>query len=437
MHSTTKNDLQTLPISTAKDADLKPLTIGQRAAHFGFSLVIVVSLLLVSVLITSCSMERKMNQTNDNTKSLLTVSRQMDSRLEGMYAETKTLGANTNTLAQVTPGMANNLETLATKTPADIQSIRDNTSQLLGDLHDALPAARAAMSESAAGAALERLVAAKTFEMKIIEAGTYYQALEFQHWTGRGPDNETSRNELQTSALRRTLAIIGELIGTTPVLNLVSQMSPYKRELDESSKTLMNVSAMVFAMHTLSQHQVDLAKTNRFVGKSFLDIVEGGLMAISSEAKGNIPANGNLPQNRVVMNNLPQVRALLQIRHNILSLRMITMVSGLNDNLGLFEDMAKQKWPVAYSRLIYSGQAEAALMVAGLLQKSFFHLKLAQASRPNPTVPGSDIKMSSLFRNMDTQSPDLARVSGPLKPIVNQIKDQLVMIRQQYRTVNR
>lgn len=181
----------------------------------------------------------------------------------------------------------------------------------------------------------ETILESESFEAKVLAAGKWMKALEFQHWTGQRHDTKEVLEAMYTEAITEYFSKVSEFNGGVSVA--LTSLSPTPKgtseeELADYDKAL-NVYAMAVAMHSLAttNEYTTVKNVSGHEAKSFFDLIEEGLDEFRKVEKGELAFQELKPWVQKLSEHKEEALAMVNNRANMLLMMVITRVTTIKE----------------------------------------------------------------------------------------------------------
>jgi hypothetical protein len=204
--------------------------------------------------------------------------------------------------------------------------------------------ARSAFGLTMAKEALDKLFETSDTQAMLDYAITFFGALPFQEWQGRGRDSQEVREELYNGAVK---------LFFSSIQRLVDDSYPVNPKIP--SKNWLRLSALSVAMSYISDDQKVLARDYKFEARSVYDLIVEGL-----QRKNEFTNSDNAPEwITSILRSEDIALYMLQLRHNYFPLVIASRLSAIEDKtwglpLNYLTQTTFWNWKVDLDRLNYA-----------------------------------------------------------------------------------
>lgn len=288
--------------------------------------------------------------------------------------------------------------------------------------------------------ALDLLVKAETLENKLVQAGAYYNALEFQLYKADGfrEDDASKQERLFQVAVSETTKIIKDfdVIEIDPTKKLSDAITPPGSKTITDATTgeskdiyfgnanyddARNYAAMAMAMHQLSERQMDAAarykaQGQKFTAVTFFDVISK-ILSNKKSCDADPTALNIVPA--YVFEGLKvskDLEKLLQVRMNMMAGTALMVLGSPikpDPEKGFVVTATAVQIKDATQRLMLAAQARGLLLQSGLSAPMFADVKggTAQLSAALSKLPPEAGASNSLI-------PELLKMNAVLKNLL-------------------
>jgi hypothetical protein len=322
---------------------------------------------------------------------------QMAGTTQNMASNTKSMATTTQSMAQTTDQMNQQMEQL--------KALTNGMELTTNALYEAL---RQGNSVTIREQALDTMNQSKTQEKKILYAGIYMMAFEFQVWSNTGDDDEARRESLFQDLFIQLDK------------DLRNYMSSDKPSLDPTStnNNMMNLYAMAATLHMINPLQQQLVDNDPKIQLySALTLIEDALQDNADLNNGKVQWTDLKPYQQEALSNLSDLQYILQLRANFIPALVISK----------FTSLEYANFLSKLGTLTFGFSADLTDIPLGSLYYYVSYMQEANANREFLQSVGSsadyNCRLTLLYKGM--KLPELSEVTVARKDATTQMFDQL------------